>query len=202
MIAAVVPAAGRGTRMGRPKLALPVDGRPMLIRVIDALRAGGATPVVVVTGPHDPGLGALARAAEAEACELTMPTPDMRSTVEYGLGWLEERYYPRPDDAFLLTPGDLPFLDAATVRTLCDVWAKRPAETILVATHAGRRMHPALIGWRHVAEIRSMRAGIGIDAYLRERSNETLQIAVSVAGAERDIDDLDAYKSLAGAPEP
>ena len=92
MIAAVVPAAGRGSRMGRPKLALPVEGRPMLERVIAALRDGGADPVVVVTGPHDPALPPVARAAGADVCELTFATPDMRATVEHGLDWLERRY--------------------------------------------------------------------------------------------------------------
>jgi CTP:molybdopterin cytidylyltransferase MocA len=186
MIAAVVPAAGRGSRMGRPKLALPVRGRPMLERVIVALCEGGANPVIAVTGPHDPALPSLARAAGAEVCELAIATPDMRTTVEHGLRWLEERHQPRPDDAVLLTPGDLPFLDAATVRTLCEAWKRQPAATILVPTHAGRRGHPALIAWRHVAGIRALPAGIGIDAYMRATNAGFVTVAAS--GCATDVD--------------
>ena len=202
MIAAIVPAAGRGTRMGRPKLALPVDGRPMLQRVITALREGGADPVVVVTGPHDPALPAIAGAAGAEVCELTAPTPDMRATVEHGLRWLEERYHPRPDDAFLLTPGDIPFLDAATVHTLCDAWVRRPAASILVPTHAGRSGHPALIGWRHVEPIRWLPAGVGIDAYLHENAGEHQEVEAP-SDTAADCDTVGDYQApTAGSSLP
>ncbi len=53
MIAAVVPAAGRSERMGRPKLTLPIQGRPMIALVVSALRLGGVEMVVVVTPPVD-----------------------------------------------------------------------------------------------------------------------------------------------------
>ena len=194
MIAAVVPAAGRSSRMGRPKLALPVDGRPMLERVIVALRDGGASPVVVVTGPHDPSLTPLARSAGAEVVELTAGTPDMRTTVEHGLRWLEERYHPRPDDAFLLTPADIPLLDTATVRTLCGTWNRRPAATILMPTCKGRRGHPALIAWRHVEAIRGLTPGVGIDSYLRESADVTLTVA---APEERMPGDVNSPADLA-----
>jgi len=49
---AVVLAAGKGTRMkaGRPKPALRVNGRPMVLRVIGAIREAGATRIIVVVG--------------------------------------------------------------------------------------------------------------------------------------------------------
>lgn len=193
---AVIPAAGKSRRMGRPKLALPVGGRPVIERVVTALRDGGAYPVVVVTGPHDPAVGPLARAAEAEVCELPAATPDMRATVEHGLRWLEDRHRPRPDDAFLLTPADLPLLDAATVRALYEAWARRPAATFLLPTHAGRRGHPVLIAWRHVAGIRALSPGTGIDAYLREHTGEAQEVPVPSAGVVTDMDTPGEYETL------
>jgi CTP:molybdopterin cytidylyltransferase MocA len=188
MIAAVVPAAGRGTRMGRPKLSLCVGGRPMLESVVTALRDGGADPVVVVTGPHDPRAPAIARAAGADVCELAEPSPDMRTTVEHGLRWLLQRYRPGTDDAFLLTPGDIPFLDAGTVRTLCRMWRSQPSASVLVPVRASQRGHPALIGWRHVAAILSWPVECGINSYLREWGDETEMVPVSSAGGFGDVD--------------
>lgn len=51
-IPAIVLAAGKGSRMKsqQPKAALEVGGRPMVRRVIDALREGGITRVVAVVG--------------------------------------------------------------------------------------------------------------------------------------------------------
>jgi molybdenum cofactor cytidylyltransferase len=188
MIAAVVPAAGRSERMGRPKLALPVDGRPMLERVITTLRDGGASPIVVVTGPHDPALAPLARSVGAEVCELTVATPDMRTTVEHGLCWLEECYHPKPDDAFLLTPADIPFLDGATVRTLCEAWMRKTNASILIPTHEGHRGHPALIAWWHVVRIRAMATELGFDAYLREHVVQSQSVAMLNGLILQDVD--------------
>lgn len=52
---AIVPAAGRGTRMGaltddRPKPLVEVAGRPLLAHVLDALVAAGADRATVVVG--------------------------------------------------------------------------------------------------------------------------------------------------------
>src|SRR5436309_15902360 len=116
MIYAVVPAGGRSTRMGRPKLALPLGDRTVIEHVVAALRAGGADRVLVVVGPHTPELAPLASAAGADVCRLPEATADMRATVEHGLRWLEENCRLRPDDAWLLAPADHPTLDAGVVR--------------------------------------------------------------------------------------
>ena len=53
-IVAVVLAAGASRRMGQAnKLTIPVDGTPMVARVVDALRESGVKKVFVVTG-HAP----------------------------------------------------------------------------------------------------------------------------------------------------
>jgi len=195
MIAAVVPAAGAGTRMGRPKLTLPVAGRPVIERVVTALRIGGADPVVVVTGPHDPAVAPLARSAGGDVCELSAATPDMRATVEHGLRWLEERYNPQPDDAWLLCPADVPLLDAAIVRDLCTVHFSG-LTSILVPTHAGRRGHPVLMPWHHVAGIRALPAGQGIDSYLRSLEGEVMEVAIASPAVMDDLDTPADYDRL------
>ena len=60
--AAVILAAGQGTRMKSPtpKVLHLVGGRTMLDRVIDTVRAAGCERVVVVVGNHSPGVRALA----------------------------------------------------------------------------------------------------------------------------------------------
>ena len=195
MIAAVVPAAGAGTRMGRPKLTLPVGGRPVIERVVTALREGGADPVLVVTGPHDPAVGPLARAAGAEVCDLPVLTPDMRATVEHGLLWLAENRHPKVDDAWLLAPADFPLLDAAVVRQLCEAYGKGPAGSILVPTYARRRGHPVLIGWKHVAAIAALPPGVGVNAYLRDRA-ETTEVPVEGDGGILDLDTPEDYEAV------
>jgi molybdenum cofactor cytidylyltransferase len=196
MIFAVLPAAGKSTRMGRPKLLLPLGGRTVLEHVLTALRQAGVDHVLVVVGPHVPELAAVATQAGAHVCALTEETPDMRATVERGLRWLEEQLQPQPEDAWLLCPADHPTLDPAVVRQLLAEQANQPAGTIFIPSFGGRRGHPALIGWRHVAGIRELPAGVGLNVYLRQQAAVTREVPVASADVLWDLDTPEDYARL------
>jgi molybdenum cofactor cytidylyltransferase len=196
MTFAVIPAAGHSARMGRPKLALPLGGRTVLERVVSALRDGGVGHVLVVVGPHVPQLAAPAERAGAHVLRLAGETPDMRATVEAGLLWLEERFRPRPDDRWLLVPADHPTLDPLLVRRLLAERAAAPDRSIVVPTHGGRRGHPALIDWRHVAGMRALLPGQGLNVYLRQQAARTLEVPVESADVLCDLDTPEDYERL------
>ena len=197
MIAAVVPAAGHSTRMGRPKLALPLGDRTVLEHVIAALKDGGAKQVVVVVGPHVPELILPAEAAGAGICRLSEPTPDMRATVERGLVWLKDHTSPHPE-AFLLAPADHPTIEAGVVRTLCESFRSDPAKSILIPTHGGGRGHPVLFAWPHVNGIRALPRDCGINIYVREHAAEVREIEVEGPSVLWDLDTPEDYARLKG----
>ena len=64
MISGIVLAAGTGSRFGATKQLVEVDGRPLFLHAIDALRDAGVGELILVTG-HD-----------AEAVEAVAP-PDV-----------------------------------------------------------------------------------------------------------------------------
>ena len=73
---------------------------------------------------------------------------------------------------------------------------------ILVPLFSDRRGHPTLIPWSHVAEIRALPAGQGIDSYLRTQRTNTLEVQVDDAGVLNDLDTPDDYERLfKSAPE-
>jgi CTP:molybdopterin cytidylyltransferase MocA len=198
MIFAVVPAAGHSTRMGRPKLALPLAGRTVIERLVEALRSGGCQHVVVVVGPHVPELLAPAATAGAHACLLEQPTPDMRTTVECGLRWLQDRFRPKPEDAWFLAPGDHPALDARVVQKLIEEYA-RGKHTVLVPTAGGRRGHPALVAWRHVDAIRAHPASEGLNSFFRALPGGIGEVPVDNDGVLHDLDTPEDYQRLCSA---
>jgi molybdenum cofactor cytidylyltransferase len=198
VIAALVPAAGHSRRMGAPKLALEVAGRSVIEHVVEALRAAGAAPVLVVLAPHVAFLGELAARAGAEVLRLPEATPDMRATVEAGLGWLEERCRPGESDAWLLAPADHPALDAGVVRRLIEARQQRPDRSIFVPTWRGRRGHPALIGWGHVAGIRARPRGEGLNVYFRARADAVCEVPVESAAVVEDLDTPEDFARLLG----
>lgn len=192
----MVPAAGLSTRMGRPKLSLPLGDSTVLEHVVAALHTGGADQVVVVIGPHVPELVPLAETSGANVCLLAEQTPDMRATVEQGLAWVELHLHPTPTDAWLLAPADHPTLDPSVVRELCDSFRADPSRSILIPLHDGRRGHPALVAWRHVEGIRALPNDRGINAYWREHATEVREVPVSSAGVLCDLDTPEDYARL------
>jgi molybdenum cofactor cytidylyltransferase len=182
--------------MGRPKLALPLGDRTVLEHVVTALRRSGVEPVLVVIGPHVPELAAPAAAAGARVLALPDGTPDMRATVQAGLDWLEQSLDPRPEDRWLLIPADHPCAAPGVVQLLAEAAERHPDRSIFIPTHDGRRGHPALIGWRHVAAIRAFDRTEGLNAYLRTQAAGTVEVAVAEPSVLWDLDTAADYEAL------
>jgi molybdenum cofactor cytidylyltransferase len=198
MIFGLVPAAGKSSRMGRPKLLLPLGGRTVLEQVLACLKAAGVERTLVVIGPHVPELIPLARASGAEVLALADETPDMRATVEQGLTWLEQRFHPGDADDWLLLPADHPTLHPTLVRQVLAARAALPAGRIIIPTYQGRRGHPTLISWQHVVSIRALPSGEGLNAYLRRQAGVTVELAVESAEVLLDLDTPEDYERMRG----
>jgi len=196
---ALIPAAGQSSRMGRPKLLLPLGERTILEALIGTLQRAGIAEILVVVGPHIAELTAMARGAGAHVLELPESTPDMRSTVERGLVWIEERFHPAPDDAWLLVPADHPVLDATAVQQLIATYRAQNRCSIAVPTYARKRGHPSIIGWNHIAAIRALPQGMGLNAYLRQHAAETLEVPVESDSILIDLDTPEDYARLTSA---
>ncbi len=129
-IAAVILAAGEGTRMksSRPKVLHPVGGRPMILWSVDKARALGAEEVVLVVGEG------------AEAVKETVGG-DVRYVLQaeqLGTGHAtlqaREALAGRADSVLVLY-GDMPTLRVETLRRLVQHHqAQQPAVTILSVT--------------------------------------------------------------------
>jgi molybdenum cofactor cytidylyltransferase len=190
---ALIPAGGRSTRMGRPKLSLLLGGRAVLVRVIDSLRQAGIERILTVVGPHVPELSPLAQAAGSEVLLLAEETKGMRGSVELGLDWIEKTWRPALGDSWLLVPGDHPAINPEVVHCLIGSWGHGPA-TILIPTYQGRRGHPTLVGWNHVAGIRSQDPAKRLNAYFREHAAQTREIPVEDADVLNDLDTPEDYE--------
>jgi UDP-N-acetylglucosamine diphosphorylase / glucose-1-phosphate thymidylyltransferase / UDP-N-acetylgalactosamine diphosphorylase / glucosamine-1-phosphate N-acetyltransferase / galactosamine-1-phosphate N-acetyltransferase len=119
-VIAVVPAAGRGSRLGpltvdRPKALIPVAGRPVLFWVIEGLAAAGVSEVVVVTGHLAEQVEALADRASIAVSTVRQQSP--RGTAD-ALMAAAARVAGRP---FVYAWGDL-VADPAGYRRVVEAW--------------------------------------------------------------------------------
>lgn len=192
---AVVPAAGRSVRMGRPKLLLPWgdDGRALVEVVLAAWRDGGATHTVVTVHPDDTALAAVCRAAGAEVVVPSQPPPDMKASVAAALAYIAERYAPTDADVWLVAPADLPRLAPSVIALLLQTFDPlRPA--IWRPMHAGRGGHPLLLPWSAAAALSQIPVDRGLDYLLEHLSYRTVEAGPACLAA--DVDTPDDYRRL------
>jgi molybdenum cofactor cytidylyltransferase len=193
---ALIPAAGKSTRMGCPKLLLPLENKTVLEHVIAALRQAGIENVLVVAGPNVPELVTIAEKAGALVCPLLQETADMKATVQEGLRWLEKHFQPVLTDAWFLVPADHPTLEAGTIQELLRAYQQKSGCSIFIPTYEGKRGHPALIEWKLVTPILELTGDAGINAYLRRQTKETLEVPVSSPSILHDLDRPEDYAQL------
>ncbi len=182
--------------MGRPKLALPVAGRSVLECVLDTLRQAGIDDILVVVGPEGDEFISLAKRGGAHVLQLDEDTPDMQATVLAGLCWLERHFQPTAEDDWLLLPADHPSLDYRVIGELLRARADNPAYSVFVPIYEGRRGHPALVGWRHVADLKEFAAGQGLNCFFRRQASRVKECPVAAPGALLDLDTPEDYQRL------
>lgn len=197
---AIVPAAGHSRRMGQPKLLLTVNGRSIIRRLIDALRAGGVTRVYVLVRQTDPDMQVELAGTDARVV-LTVDTPDMRASVIALLDVVEREESPGPSDGWLLAPADHPLLEPAVIAGL--LAARQAGQTeILTPVHAGRRGHPTYLSWDLARRVASIPAGEGVNRLLRDCGEQTREVPTASPEVLFDLDtpaDLERLRQRLGA---
>lgn len=129
-LAAVILAAGQGKRMQSdlPKVLHDVGGRPMLLHVIDAVKAIGARPVIVVTGYQAGQVESACRGAGVEFA---------RQPEQLGTGHAVMQTEPllsAHTGTIIVLNGDVPGLRPETIRRFVDYHAReRASATVLTA---------------------------------------------------------------------
>ncbi len=177
MVAAVLLAAGGGTRFEGPehKLTSDLRGRPLLSHALDAVLASGLE-VYVVTGAVD-----VDELLPATVTVVHNPHWEDGQAVSVRAGIAAASA--DGHDAVVVGLGDQPFVTAAAWRTVADA-----ASPIAVATYDGVRGNPVRLG----AEVWSMLPPSGDEvgrALMRNRPDLVTEIRCD--GDATDIDTLE-----------
>ncbi|HET7010531.1 MAG TPA: nucleotidyltransferase family protein [Anaerolineales bacterium] len=194
MIAAVVLAAGRSRRMGRPKLLLPLaDGRTVLAHVVDSLRAGGASPVVAVV-ETEPVAQEAEKAGALISRSVDEGERDMLGSIQRGLRALQDQ-----DVAgAMILPGDMPFIRAETIRRLVETFEEDP-HRLVAPSYDRHRGHPACIPRERWPDVQALAPPSSLRDYLADHSREIRYVVVDDPGILQDVDHPDEYETAIGS---
>jgi molybdenum cofactor cytidylyltransferase len=189
-VAAVVLAAGGSKRMGQAKQLLPIDGQPMVRRVVQAVCDAGLAQVVVVVGAEGERVAGALAGLELEIVHNRTWQQGMSTSVRAGLEAL------RPEiEAALLVLADQPGLTPALLQAL--VAGYRASQARIVAPfYRGRRGNPVLFARALFPELGQVEGDRGGRALLVRYQQEVAHVDLDDAAILLDVDTRQDYEGL------
>jgi CTP:molybdopterin cytidylyltransferase MocA len=198
-LAGVILAAGESRRMGRPKALLAAPGshppESFLDRMIGLLAAHSA-PVVVVLGAHSDAIrGGAARASEATFVMNERYREGQLSSLQCGL-----RAVPEEAVGVIFTPVDFPRVLPGTVADVVAAFWREGGSGLVIPRHQGMRGHPVCAARRFIPEFLALPEGAQAREVIHRHAGEACYVDVDDPGILRDVDDPEAYRSVAELP--
>jgi molybdenum cofactor cytidylyltransferase len=194
MIPAIVLAAGKSSRMGRPKAALPLAGGDTFItRIVRTLKDASVEDVVVVVGHDAQAVIDAFAASDLEARFVENPDYEQGqlSSLLAGL-----RVVDRPGvTAALVTLVDVPLVSAATVRAVVDRYRATRAP-IVRPVRGDKHGHPVLIDRLLFDALRRADPAQGAKTVIRANVSTAGDVTVDDDGAFVDADTPDDYERM------
>jgi len=183
-VAGVLLAAGEGSRFGRPKALVELDGQTLAERGVAMLRAGGADPVLIVTGAAQVELSAELRVRTVYNGEWRT---GMGSSLRAALRALTELEVGPEVGAAVVALADQPLVGAEAVGRL--IAAYQAGAGVAVAAYGGKPRNPVLLAREHWPEVVATATGDqGARAFLRARPELVTLVECGDTGRPDDID--------------
>ncbi|MFL6688858.1 MAG: NTP transferase domain-containing protein [Alphaproteobacteria bacterium] len=188
-IGAVVLAAGTSSRMADNKLLVPLNGKPLVRRAVEAVLESEASPVVVVTGKDAKAVRlALAGCAVAFADNPSF-SYGLSTSLKLGL-----RQLPENCDGAVIVLGDMPATTPQLINRLIVAFDPDEDRVICVATHNGKRGNPVLLARRFFEEIESIEGDVGARGLIGTYPELVCEVE---AGSDAPLIDIDTPEDLA-----
>ena len=182
-VAGVLLAAGEGSRFGQPKALVEFSGQTLAERGVHLLRAGGADPILVVTGAVPIELSG-AQTVFNPAWRTGMGS-SLRAALQ-ALSGSGSGIGPEVG-AVVVALADQPLVGAEAVARL--IAAYRDGISVAVAAYDGQPRNPVLLAREHWPEVIATATGDqGARAFLRARPDLVTLVECADTGRPDDID--------------
>jgi molybdenum cofactor cytidylyltransferase len=192
VIAGILLAAGRSTRMGRPKQLLDWHGVPLVRHVAAIALQSSLQELLIVTGSESGRVRAALSGIPARIVQNDSFDAGQSSSLRAGIAALG----PEVAAAIVLLV-DQPLLQPATIDALIAAW--QPPCRIVAPRFAGRRGNPVLFDRALFGEIAAISGDRGARDVIRAHESALCLVDVDDAGVAADLDTPDDYRRLSGA---
>jgi len=194
VIGAVVLAAGRSQRMGRPKMTLPWGETTVIGQVVNVLLAVGVDDVLVVTGgAQDEVEGALIGMPVRTVFNPEFANGEMMLTLQVGLAALENDV-----EAALVVLGDQPQIEQTVVRSVLAAFEPK-IQPLVVPSFQSRRGHPWLVGQSLWDGLLGLEPPATMRQFLDRYASEIHYVNVNTHSILQDLDTPEDYQRYQSA---
>jgi molybdenum cofactor cytidylyltransferase len=190
--AAIILAAGQSRRMGTiNKVLINVDGKPMARHAIDAARAAGADPVIVVTG-HD--ADAVRRTLGGDVAYVHNPdyAQGLSTSLRAGISAV-----PNSCDGALVALSDMPRIRPDHIRQIMRAHDPDEGHVICVPTWNGKRGNPVLWDRRFFDDFMALGGDVGAKHLIVENADLVIEVPIDDDAVLMDVDSPAALEQLA-----
>lgn len=196
-VAAVVLAAGKGTRLGAAAKQLEeLAGKPLVRWAVEAALASAARPVVVVTGHEGEKVAAALGDLPVELVHNPHFAEGLATSLRCGLEQLERA---GPVAGALICLADMPRVTSTHLDRL--IAAFDPvAAPIVVPTCQRKRGNPVLWAHRYFSELRQLRGDVGARGLLEQHAEQVTFLALEDPAILLDVDTPQALAALRASP--
>ncbi len=190
---AIILAAGASTRMGMPKQLLAVEGKPLIVRAVEAALGSPTWPVIVVLGANAEKIRPALTRHPVIVTENAAWAEGMAASIRTGITALQQ--FSRMLDGAVIALCDQPAFSADSIGRL--LAARRDTGRSIVASrYSGRQGAPALFLREHFATLGALTGEEGARALLNGDASQVA--AVEMPELALDLDTPEDYAALTG----
>jgi molybdenum cofactor cytidylyltransferase len=186
LISAIVLAAGKSERMGRPKALLPIQGRTFLENILAAISRTSIEDAIVVLGHH------------RDEIERSVSLPSVVFNPDYEQGMITSfqagiRKLSWDTTGAFLFLVDHPLVEPTTIESMIMNLAPN---RIVLPTFERRRGHPVLFSSEVLEEILALAPSEGANIVVRKNPDRIIEVPVNAPGILVDIDTPEQFERL------
>ncbi len=186
--AAIILAAGRGTRMGGPnKLLEPLHGKAVLRHAVDAVLGSSARPVVVVTGHERERIEVVLEGLDVKLVHNPDYAEGLAGSLKAGISAL-----PAETDAAAILLGDMPEVSSGLIDKLAGALDPSRGALIAVPVLGDKRGNPVVWSRRFFDELSKLEGDTGARHLIGQHTEAVVEVPVSDDAAFLDVDTPEA----------
>ncbi|MER8751922.1 molybdopterin-binding/glycosyltransferase family 2 protein [Mesorhizobium sp. M1050] len=189
----VLLAAGRSSRMGGPnKLLALFDGKPLVQRTAERALGSKASSTIVVTGHQRERVRAALAGLDVTFADNPDFTDGLSTSLKAGIAYL-----PEDTAGVMIVLGDMPGVASHDLDRLIDAFRKAGGNSVVRATHNGKRGNPVLLPRSLFPAIAHLEGDTGARHLVETEGLDVIDVEIGAA-ASVDVDTREALEGAGG----